>query len=187
MARNSVRGTPYTHVKASNTEGQSAGKLSGYTGTTGNQYGDDDIRTGASRGTPYQSRGGNGPESKRVASHGKYGEVQSNGQGDANNPKNNGSGIVLDSANSYERGFAPSNEPTLDSPVPRGAPHFDAGFIPGEDRAHLGSGNESGIKGLAEAGGVMSRGMKGTSTPGGAETELTDDDTLPAVAPAGRE
>lgn len=150
MARNSVRGTPYTHVKASNT-----------------------------------SHGGNGPESKRVVSQAPYGMVESNEQGNANNPKNNGSGVVLDGAH-YANGFSPHAHPAMDSPVPTDAPRFDPGFISTEDAAHLGSGNESGREGLVAGGGVMSRGMVGTSRASDkSETELTTDDTLPAVGPVG--
>lgn len=175
MARNSVRGTPYTHVKAGNSEGQSASKPVGYKGTVGNQYGDDQIQTGPSRGTPYNSHAGNGPESKRVVSSDKYGKVESNQQGNANDPASNGSGVVLDGA---------SAAGALDSPVPGNAPVFDPGYMETENRAHLGSGNEMGMRNLLNGGGVMSRGMVGTSKPGAGEDELTTDDTLPAVGPA---
>lgn len=185
MARNSVRGTPYTHVKASNTEGQSAGTPGGYKGTVGDQYGDDDIQTGPSRGTPYNSHGGNGPESKRVVSQAPYGMVESNEQGNANNPKNNGSGVVLDGAH-YANGFSPHAHPAMDSPVPTNAPRFEPGFISSEDAAHLGSGNESGREGLVAGGGVMSRGMVGVSKNDQPETFLTTDDTLPSTGPAGK-
>lgn len=186
MARNSVRGTPYTHTKAGNSEGQSASKPVGYKGTVGDQYGDDQIQTGPSRGTPYNSHAGNGPESKRVVSQSKYGMVETNAAGNMSDPASNGSGVVLDGANSYERGFMPTQRPSLDSPVPDRAPRFDPSFITSEDRAHLGSGNESGAKGLVAGGGVMSRGMVGVSKNGQSETQMTTDDTLPEVAPVGR-
>lgn len=186
MSRNTVRGTPYTHVKASNTEGQKAGKPGGYEGTVGRQYGDDEIQTGPGRGTPYQSRGGNGPETRRVVSSDKYGKVETNAAGNMNDPATNGSGVILDGADSYSRGFSPGGEATLDSPIPRDAPRFDPGFISAEDEAHLGSGNRSGTEGLLAGGGVMSRGMVGTSKSSGSETELTEDDTLPSTGPAGK-
>lgn len=184
--RNTVRGTPYTHVKTSNTEGQKAGKPGGYEGTVGRGYGDDEIQTGPGRGTPYQSRGGNGPESRRVVSSDKYGKVETNQAGNMNDPATNGSGVILDGANSYARGFAPGGEPTMDSPVPRDAPRFDPGFISAEDAAHLGSGNERGREGLVAGGGVMSRGMVGVSKNNQPEDFLTEDDTLPSTGPAGK-
>lgn len=186
MARNTVRGTPYSHVKAGNTEGQKAGTPAGYEGTVGRQYGDDEIRTGPSRGTPYQSRAGNGPETRRVVSSDKYGKVIDPVAGNMSDPASNGTGVVLDGAESYSRGFSPGSEATLDSPIPREAPRFDPGFIAAEDAAHLGSGNHAAREGLVSGGGVMSRGMVGTSKRGGAEDELTTDDTLPSVGPAGR-
>jgi hypothetical protein len=184
MARNTVRGTPYTHIKAGNSQGMAPGTPAGYTGTQGKLYGRDVIDTRPIGGTPYHSEAGNGPETRRVVSQDKYGKVESNQQGDANDPTNNGSGVILDGANSYERGFAPSDHPTMDSPVPRNAPTFDEGSILKEDLAHLGRGNERGREDLVRAGGVMSRGMVQKSTSSGPEDELTTDDTLPSVGPA---
>lgn len=177
MARNSVRGTPYTHVKAGNSEGQSASKPVGYKGTVGNQYGDDQIQTGPSQGTPYNSHAGNGPESKRVVSQSKYGMVETNAAGNMSDPASNGAGVVLDGA---------SAAGALDSPVPGNAPVFDPGYMETENRAHLGSGNEMGLRDLINGGGVMSRGMVGVSKSGQSETQMTTDDTLPSTAPAGR-
>ena len=174
--RTVVRGTPYSSVKVGNTEGQRAGSPSGADGQTSmSQYRGTGMSTTQARGTPYHSQGGNGPESKRVVSSDKYGKVTSNQQGDANNPASNGTGVSLDDARAAR---------TLDSPVPSGAPEFDPGFIHKEDLAHLGSGNAGGAETLVNSSGVMGRGMVGTSTPGGSEFELTDDDALPGVAPA---
>lgn len=175
MARNSVRGTPITHLGP-------AASNSGYRQGGGNadrtvlpQYAEDGINTRTNaRGTPAQYEHGNPADASRVASSGKYGMVESNQQGNANDPANNGSGGVLDGA---------GHELTLDSPVPGRAPRFDPGFIPREDAAHLGSGNEMGARDLINGGGVMSRGMVQKSTPNGPEDELTLDDTLPTVGP----
>lgn len=183
MARNSVRGTPYAHVKAGNSEGQSASKPVAYKGTVGDQYGDDQIQTGPSRGTPYNSHAGNGPESKRVVSSDKYGKVESNQQGNANDPMNTGPGVLL-------AGMGDDHSPppahALDSPVPSSAPVFNPADMEVENRSHLGRGNEGGMLDLVNSTGVMGRGMVGMSKRGGSETELTTDDTLPGTAPAGR-
>lgn len=174
MARNSVRGTPYTHIGPASNQGYREG--GGASNTVADQYRGSGINTQAnSRGTPAQYEHGNPADAQRVASQGPYGMVESNQQGNANSPQNNGSGVLLDGAGGAS---------TMDSPVPGGAPRFDPGFIAKENTAHLGSGNEMGARDLINGGGVMSRGMVQKSTSAGAETELTADDTLPAVGPA---
>lgn len=184
MSRTVVRGTPYTSIKPGNAEGRAPGTPKGSDGETSmSQYRGTGMSTTQGRGTPYRSEAGNGPESKRVVSADRYGHVMSNQQGNANDPANTGKGVVLDSAAGAS--FGPAAAPSLDSPVPTAAPVFEPGWMEAENRAHLGRGNEKvATGGLVSAGGVMSRGMKGTSTPQGAETELTDDDTLPGLRPA---
>lgn len=188
MKSTTTRGTPYTHIGPSGSNSgyrQSGGNADN---TVGEQYRGSGINTQTNaRGTPAQYEHGNPGDASRVASHDKYGMVESNEQGNANNPANNGSGVILDGAH-YANGFSPHAETTLDSPIPRDAPRFDTGFIATEDAAHLGKGShaERSREGLVAGGGVMSRGMLGTSTPGMPETALTDDDTLPAVGPAGK-
>jgi hypothetical protein len=104
-----------------------------------------------------------------------------NGQ-NMNDPASNGSGVIFDGAKA-SNGFMPKRADVLDSPVPRNAPRFDPGFIPTEDAAHLGSGNERGVDSLVAGGGVMSRGMVGTTKSNAPENELTRDDTLRGAIP----
>lgn len=183
--RTVVRGTPYTHTKAGNAEGQGSGNPKGSDGqTTLQPYRGTGMSTAQSAGTPYRSQTGNGPESRRVVSADTYGKVMSNHQGNANDPANTGSGVLLDSvASDYED---PTVSPAMDSPVPGSAPMFDTGQIVSVNEARLGSNMAPAHAkdDLLALNGVMSRGMQGTSTPTGAETELTDDDTLPSTAPA---
>jgi hypothetical protein len=177
----SIRGTPY--IKLGGTEGGSAGKPAGYTGTVGPQYGRDIIDTRGQGGTPYQSTNGNPATAKRVVSADLYGKVMSNQQGNANDPNNNGGGVVLDSVTTdYED---PAIQPAMDSPVPGSAPMYQTANIVSVNQARMGS-NMSPAHAkddLLALNGVMSRGMDNISKPGEAETELTDDDTLPGVAP----
>jgi len=185
MARTVVRGTPYTHVGSGSTRNE--GHSPGAGGKTVQpQYQGSGINTATNeRGTPYTKQNGDSSEYSRTVSDGKYGMVESNGQGNANDPRNNGSGVVLDGA-SYANGFSPNAHPAMDSPVPMNAPRFEPGFISQEDAAHLGSGNESGREGLVAGGGVMSRGMVGMSKSSQSEDFLTEDDTLPSTGPAGK-
>lgn len=182
--RNSVRGTPVRHISNTAREGMSAGKPANYSGTVNRQFEGDQKENreiGIAQGTPYQSRDGNSDEYSRTASQGKYGMVIDPAAGNMADPHANGNGVLLDGI-SRERGYEPRDERTMDSPVREGSPTFDAGFIREENRAHLGKGI-----GVSEAqinddvlgiGGVLSRGMRGTSTPHGNIDELTDDDTL---------
>lgn len=187
MKSTTVRGTPYTHYGPT---GGGVNRDEGYRqgggnadNTVQNQYREGGINTQAnSRGTPAQYAHGNPDESSRTVSSDKYGKVQSNQQGNANDPSNTGAGVLLGSTG---EDHSPPGASALDSPVPSSAPVFDPGYMVSENRAHLGSGNEKAATGgLLAAGGVMSRGMVQKSTPGGPEDELTTDDTLPAVGPA---
>src|SRR5579859_8013365 len=145
MRGSSVRGTPVHHVSNTAKEGIAPGTPKGMKGTSPEQYDSDrrGYQSDPRGGTPYHSDAGNGPETRRVVSHDRYGKVESNQQGNANDPVNNGSGVVLDGTNDYSRGYMPRGEPTEDSPVPRHAAVFDAGFIHKEDEAHAGRGNEA--------------------------------------------
>lgn len=100
------------------------------------------------QGTPYTSTSGNSATASRVASSDTYGKVQSGNQGNAHDPASNGPGIVLNGAPSAS---------AMDSPVPSGAPKFDPSFMDSENRAHLGSGNESATGTLINSSGVMGR------------------------------
>lgn len=175
----SVRGTPYHHVGPAGTahEGIKPGTPGGMRGTSPENLSGTGINTRGGQGTPYHSQAGNGPEARRVVSSDRYGKVIDDAAGDQSDPQANGRGVIFDGHNEYGRGFDPQGEEVMDSPIPRDAPRFDPGFIPREDAAHMGSGNESGARtSLVEIGGVMSRGMVGTSTSRGSETELTEDD-----------
>lgn len=178
MKSSSVRGTPFTKIGpgGSNQGFRQAGGNAD--NTVGSQYRGGGINTAPNeRGTPAQYAHGNAADAKRTVSSDKYGKVLDPQAGNLNDPASNGPGVMLNGDPSKDM---------LDSPVPMKAPQFDEGWIEQENRAHLGTGNEEGMNSLAAGSGVMSRGMKGTSTPGGAETELTDDDTLPAVGAAGK-
>ena len=163
-----IVGTPINHIGPSgasvgNKEGFTPGVPAGYSGkTVADQYRGDgvgiDTRPLPGSGTPYQDRDGNVDEFSRTAEGtGRYGIVLGENGQDMNNPASNGSGTIFDGA-TRANGFIPKpDKPTLDSPVPRTAPMFEPGFIPAEDRAHLGSGNESGVESLVGGGGVMSK------------------------------
>lgn len=185
MKSSSVRGTPYTHI-ASPSANQGFRQGGGNAdNTVAEQFRGGGINTQANtRGTPANYAHGNPDETRRVVSSDRYGKVESGSQGNANDPKNNGDGVVLDRMG---KDYAsPGAAPSLDSPVPGNAPVFDTASILAENRAHLGSNMPEAASrdDILNLGGVLSRGMKGTSTSGGPETELTEDDTLPAVAPA---
>lgn len=186
MARNSVRGTPYHHVGTGQTrsEGMRPGLPMGSDGeTTMRQYRGTGMDTKQGPGTPYRSERGNSDEFSRTVEQST--NAESSDHGNQNDPASNGDGVVLDGANRYGNGFSPRAAPTLDSPVPGHAPVFDTGFVETEDKAHLGSGNAGGADDLINGGGVMSRGMVGTSKSSDRdETELTHDDTLRGSTPA---
>jgi hypothetical protein len=132
MARMTVQGTPYSK-------------------TVQPQYQGSGINTESNTsGTPAHSQAGNPATTRRVVSADTYGKVMSGAQGNANDPSNNGSGIVLDGAKAAG---------AFDSPVPSGAPVFNPASMDAENRAHLGSGNESAANSTMTAGdGVLARG-----------------------------
>jgi hypothetical protein len=107
----------------------------------------------------------------------------SGSQGNANDPSNTGSGVLLDSVSSdYED---PTIQPSMDSPVPGNAPMYQTSDITSVNQARLGS-NMSPAHAkddLLALGGVMSRGMEGIDKSTDTEDKLTRDDTLPGVAP----
>jgi hypothetical protein len=108
-------------------------------------------------GTPLQDVDGNPDEFSRTAEGtGRYGIVLGENGQDMNNPAANGSGVTFDGAKA-SNGYTTRPAPTLDSPVPTNAPRFNPGFVPTEDRAHLGSGNESAADPDLRKGGVMGR------------------------------
>lgn len=189
MARNITRGTPYTHIQAGS-GGIAPGQPKGADGqTTMRQFrGTGMDTTQSARGTPYTSRAGNPGDAKRTASQGKYGAVIDAVAGDQGNHLSNGSGVVFDGATEVSNGYMPGGAAALDSPVPASAPQFDPGQVIVENLAHLGKGQSPKLVdgNLVEIGGVMSRGLVSTSKSGAGEEELTTDDTLPGVAPAGK-
>lgn len=182
------RGTPYHHVTDTAHQGIAPGRPreqgtgergKTMTHTTMEPYRSDTrgYQSDPRSGTPYHSDAGNGPEYKRTVEQST--DAESADHGNQNDPKTNGRGVVFDGANSYERGYSPHSEPTMDSPVPGHAPVFDTRTVREEDRAHVGMRNESAATDdILKIGGVMSRGMRGTSTPEGAEDELIGDDVL---------
>lgn len=138
MARTVVRGTPMSK-------------------TVQPQYEGSGINTGPNPGgAPYTSRTGNDDQFKRVVSSDTYGKVMSGSQGNANDPSSNGSGVVLDGVGADA---SPPAAGAFDSPVPGGAPAFNPASMDAENRAHLGSGNESAASSTMTSGdGVLARG-----------------------------
>jgi len=180
-----VRGTPVRHISNTAREGFNNGaKPVGMSGTVNKQFEGDqkgNRQEGIARGTPYESRNGNSDEFSRTVSRDKYGRVIDPAAGDQADPRANGNGVVLDGM-SREEGYTPKREQTEDSPVPQGSPTFDTRTIRDENVAHLGQGigarPSQAADDILEIGGVMSRGMVGTSTPQGGEDELAEDDVL---------
>jgi hypothetical protein len=157
-------------------------KPMGYNGTVNSQFEGDQSgnrQTGLNTGTPFNSEQGNPDEASRVRFQGRYGVIDVNGGQDMNSPSSNGNGVVLDGMN-REKGYQPRDTKQLDSPVPSGAPFFDTRTIAEENRAHLGGDefNTVDLDDLGKMGGVMSRGMVGTSRGSASEDELLDDDYL---------
>lgn len=183
MARGqSVRGTPVRHVSSAGTrnQGMGHGTPKGMDGTVHKDYASDNrgYAQNPRGGTPYHSQDGNDAQARRVVEHST--NAESSDHGNQNNPISNGKGVILDGANRYEHGYEPADRRTLDSPVPEHAPVFDTGFIQREDAAHAGRGNEGTARdNILEIGGVLSRGMEGTSKASDRdEGELTHDDRL---------
>lgn len=183
MKSSSVRGTPVRSISGAN-EGQAAGKPANMSGTSPSQYvGDQSQQPQRGSGTPYNSKNGNPPAAKRVASSGKFGDVIDTQTGvNLNYPDSNGNGVLFDGI-SREADYSPMGASAMDSPVPAGAATMPRGSMRAENIAHLGTGkgvdaSQAGDV-LDAIGGVMSRGMVGTTSGGsGPENELTRDDTL---------
>ena len=193
-----VRGTPYTFKGGNSREGMThgGGKPEGYAGRAGtvrDQYegsrrGPDQVRTemGGEKtlGTPFQSQDGNGPEYRRVRSDNKFGEVVSEGGINHNIPEQNGNGVILDRI-SEDRDYVPwgGEDAVMDSPVPQGAQRPSPGSANDLNALRNGEGsywsrNEQIKDQILANGGVLSRGMLGTSKRNGSETELVEDDAL---------
>lgn len=176
MKGSTVRGTPVRHVTVgARGEGERAGKPSGMEGTVHEQYSSDKrgYQSDSRSGTPYHSEDGNPPNSRREVIRST--NAESSDHGNQNDPHSNGPGVMLD-VGDYGTGYAPRDEPTMDSPVPRHAPVFGTGFIETEDRAHMGKGAENQARDdLLKIGGVMSRGMVGTSGKNAPEDEFVGD------------
>lgn len=181
MARNSVRGTPVHRIgpQESNRRGIQPGVPHGMDGTVHHQYEGDQTQNRASggHGTPYTSRAGNPADARREVSRDLRGRIIDNDGLVNNDPASTGRGVLLDGS-TYENGYAPPGAATMDSPVPTRAPTFDPADIDVENRAHLGRGVDRKIASgdLVGIGGVMSRGLVGTSSDRGPETELLEDD-----------
>jgi hypothetical protein len=167
-------------VKPSSVRGTPVRSMSG---TSPSQYvGDQSQQPNRASGTPYNSSKGNSATAKTVKQSGGVGQVIDTQTGVMfHEPNSNGNGVVFDGI-TREGDYFPAGAPAMDSPVPNGAATMPKGAMRAENIAHLGSG--TGVNAsqagdvLLAIGGVMSRGMVGTSTPAGGEAELTKDDTL---------
>ena len=178
MARTVVRGTPYTSRSGGN-EGMRGGQPAGADGqTTMKQYRGTGMSTTQGPGTPYNSLTGNPADARRVVSSDKYGMVQSNAQGNANSPVNNGAGVLFDGTGGDYA--SPAHHATMDSPVPGRAPATMEGeSIVTRNQIALGKGAPAaGARDdILALNGVLSRGMvQKTSTSDGDIAQLTRDD-----------
>ena len=182
MKSSTVRGTPINKI---DNPGFTASKPGGMNGTVNTHFqGDQSQQPQAGSGTPYASRNGNPDQARRVAEGGspKGGVVLSENGINMNAPESNGNGVVLDGV-TKEKDYTPWNEPAMDSPVPTGAQrplessmNIINAMVSGNGKDY--SGSKVIPDNLMETGGVMSRGMVGTSKPGNDERELTRDDTI---------
>lgn len=187
-----VRGTPYHFQGTGATRMQGvapsdARKPSEMSGVVNRQFeGDQSRKVNPRSGTEYQSEVGNSDEFIREASHGPKGGVVLSENGiNMNEPRSNGNGVILDGI-TRESAYSARAAGAMDSPVPKGAPSFAGADMVAENRAHLGRGNERAASDvITEIGGVMSRGMIGTSTPSGGPDELLEDDVLRNLGPGG--
>lgn len=184
MKSTSVRGTPVRHITNTAREGIAPGTPKGMSGTVNKQFEGDqkgNRQEGVASGTPYTSKAGNSDEFMRRRP--TTGAIAADDQvgADFNNPRSNGNGVILDGI-SRDSGYTPQPERAMDSPVPSDAPTFDPSFIRQENLAHLGQGQGASPAQAADEilniGGVLSRGMRGTSSSSRPEDELTDDDRL---------
>lgn len=183
MKQSSVRGTPVTSISRNNGQGwlSPGAKPAGYSGTVNKQFEGDqkgNNQVGIASGTPYQTASIN-DDIQPAPNRSKYGIVLSENGMNMADPKQNGNGVLFDGV-SREHGYLAPDAHTMDSPVPQGAPHFDTRTIAQENIAHLGVGAVPGREAddILSIGGVISRGMDGTSHANGGEMELLEDDLL---------
>jgi hypothetical protein len=184
-----VRGTPINRTNVAGNSGIRPGVPKGMVGTVHKQYDSDrrGYQSDPNGGTPYHSQAGNPPEARQLVTRDARGRVLDPNMGEVpNDPSSNGTGVVFDGTDNMGDGNSPRIEPTMDSPVPREAPVFDPGFMVQENRQHLGHGkgptapNDAMSRDeILPIGGVMSRGMIGTSHADDTdERELIQDDRL---------
>lgn len=165
MKQSSVRGTPVT-FRGPNGD-------PGYGGMTPGSYGS---------GTPVNSTHGNADNSMRQVSSGMYGMVDTPAAGNQADHNNNGNGVLFNGV-SEGRDYLASPAAAMDSPVPDGKQMPNTNLADSLNALRNGSGKDySGSKQIPDqivsAGGVLSRGMLGTSTPNGAAGEMIEDDVL---------
>jgi len=191
VKQSTVRGTPVRHVSNTTFEGIAPGKPKGYSGTVNKQFEGDqkgNRQEGVAKGTPYNSDAGNSDEFSRTRASGLYGDVRSNKNLDMADPASTGNGVLFN-IHGREEGYSPVGDRTMDSPVHEGAPEFQTRNIRQENLAHLGQGigasPSQAADVLLEIGGVMSRGMQGTSSRDGGEDELLEDDVLQNLGAGG--
>ncbi len=185
-----VRGTPVNVIR-SGSSGINPQKPAGYNtgGQTvrdqfeGDQSGNRQVerQIGKKLSTQYNSDRGNPGDASTTRADYRYGVILSNGGQDMNNPASNGNGVFFDKM-SRANGYMPPDARHLDSPVPNGAPMFQGESIKQENLGHLGQGIGASPSQaedvITKIGGVMSRGMVGSSTARASESQLTSDDTL---------
>lgn len=151
MKNSSFRGTP---VQSSGPNG------SGYGGMTPGSYG---------HGTPVNSKRGNPDNAKRLVSRDKYGMVETPAAGVQAMNTSNGNGVLFDGV-SEMNDYLPTPAASLDSPVPLGKQ------MPSTHSADSGrSGGKQIPDQILKLNGILSRGMLGTSTPGGPADEMIAD------------
>lgn len=165
MKSSSVRGTPVTFLGPNGDPG--------YGGMTPGSYGS---------GTPLNSVKGNPDNAMRQVSNGKYGMVDTPAAGNQADHTNNGNGVLFNGV-SEGRDYLATQAGAMDSPVPAGAQMPNTNSADTLNALRNGSGKDySGSKQIPDqilaAGGVLSRGMLGTSTPSGGAAEMTEDDAL---------
>ena len=196
MKSTSVRGTPFRSISADNGQGfmTPGAKPKAMSGVVPKQYEGEQATNQANlngrAGTPYQSRSVNDDREPplRTKKYGNQGD-SINGQGDMNNPDDNGDGTLFDGVNEHGD-FVPPQGDVMDSPVPTGAqiPQTDAAEVLANLRSGVGKewGPSDGPgNNFQTMGGVMSRDMAQKSTAKGAETELLEDDYLRDLGPGG--
>lgn len=182
MKSSTVRGTPINSIS---NPGYNQTGLKNFDGVVNKQFeGDQSQQPQSGSGTPYNSKNGNPADAKSagVGSGAKGGIVLSENGINMNAPESNGTGVVFDGV-TEARDYVPPAAATMDSPVPSGAQKPIIGSGNEINQLKSGEGSAIGRGGqikdqMLEMGGVMSRGMVGTSTPGGGATELVTDDIL---------